>query len=179
MDTSLWHWHSQVQEQCPTAVGARCTQKSVPKARETLISLSGRHQGDNRYNCMNTLNKFHGNDSFPLPPLQQCYSVWFSHSKLQLVGPTGHIQLFLESLLVSVALLLLDLQWDPTFVLGQLKSNLGRNLCCMDVFVTYVLGVDFAPPISLRTYYRLKTAAESMRVWKRCPLLLVRSTCVS
>lgn len=44
----------------------------------------------------------------------------------------------------------------------------------MDVCVTYVLGVDFAGPILLRTDYRVKTAAESMRGWERCPLLLVR-----
>jgi len=47
----------------------------------------------------------------------------------------------------------------------------------MDVFVTYVLGVDFTPPILLRSYYRVKAAAESMRVRERCPLLLVRGTC--
>lgn len=49
----------------------------------------------------------------------------------------------------------------------------------MDVFVTYVLGVDFTPPILLGTYYRVKTAAESMRLWERCPLLLARGTCAS
>lgn len=49
----------------------------------------------------------------------------------------------------------------------------------MDVFVTYVLGVDFTPPILLSTYYRVKAAAESMRVWERCPLLLARGTCAS
>ena len=49
----------------------------------------------------------------------------------------------------------------------------------MDVFVTYVLRVDFTPPILLRTYYRVKTAAESMKVGERCPLLLERGTCAS
>lgn len=43
--------------------------------------------------------------------------------------------------------------------------------------MTYVLRVDFTPPILLRTYYRVKTAAESMRVWERCPLMLARGTC--
>lgn len=43
----------------------------------------------------------------------------------------------------------------------------------MDVFVTYGLGVDFAPPILLRTYYRVSIAAECRRVWVQSPLLLV------
>lgn len=47
----------------------------------------------------------------------------------------------------------------------------------MDVFVTYVLGVDFTPPILLRTYYRVQTAAGSTGVRERCPLLLARGTC--
>lgn len=128
---------------------------------------------------MNTPDKFHGNGLFPLISFQQRNSAQFSRRELQLVGPTGNIQLFLKQLLVSVALLVPDLQRDPTFVLGLLESNLGRNLCCMDVFVTYVLGVDFTPPILLSTYYRLKAAAESMRVWERCPLLLARGTCAS
>lgn len=43
--------------------------------------------------------------------------------------------------------------------------------------MTYGLGVDFAPPILLRTYYRVSTAVECRRVWARSPLLLVRGAC--
>lgn len=123
------------------------------------------------------ISKFHGNGLCPLIQFQQCNGAWFLHGELKLVGPTRNTELFPKRPLVLVALLLLDLQWDPTFVLGQLESNLGKNLCFMDVFVTYVLGVDFTPSILLGTYYRVKTAAESTRGWERCPLLLARGAC--